>query len=115
MRSEPHLTVVIDRNRKLTGYYRCWLCEAEFRPNPDNLGEMMTTFAQHVGSAHKPKKPREDLSQADQRIARLLNIPNGSPLLRIRQLIFSTNGRAALYVAGLYRSGRHTLRIRRFR
>jgi GntR family transcriptional regulator len=56
-----------------------------------------------------------DATQADQRIARLLNIPNGSPLLRIRQLIFSTNGRAALYVAGLYRSGRHTLRIRRFR
>jgi GntR family transcriptional regulator len=56
-----------------------------------------------------------DATHADQRIARLLNIPNGSPLLRIRQLIFSTKGRAAVYMMGLYRSGRHTLRIRRFR
>jgi GntR family transcriptional regulator len=56
-----------------------------------------------------------DATHADQRIARLLNIPNGTPLLRIRQLIFSTKGRATVYVTGLYRSGRHTLRIRRFR
>jgi DNA-binding GntR family transcriptional regulator len=56
-----------------------------------------------------------DATQADHRIARLLNIPNGTSLLRIRQLIFSTKGRATVYVTGLYRSGRHTLRIRRFR
>jgi GntR family transcriptional regulator len=56
-----------------------------------------------------------DATHADHRIARLLNIPSGSPLLRIRQLIFSTKGRATVYVTGLYRSGRHTLRIRRFR
>jgi len=56
-----------------------------------------------------------DATHADHRIARLLNIPTGAPLLRIRQLIFSTKGRATVYVTGLYRSGRHTLRIRRFR
>ncbi len=56
-----------------------------------------------------------DATNADQRIAKLLNIPNGSPLLRIRQLIFSTKGRATVYMLGLYRSGRHTLKIRRFR
>ncbi|HEX4320439.1 MAG TPA: GntR family transcriptional regulator [Acidobacteriaceae bacterium] len=56
-----------------------------------------------------------DVTLADQRIAKLLNIPNGAPLLRIRQLIFSTKGRSTVYVTGLYRSGRHTLRIRRFR
>jgi GntR family transcriptional regulator len=56
-----------------------------------------------------------DATHADHRIARLLNIPNGAPLLRIRQLIYSTKGRATVYVTGLYRSGRHTLRIRRFR
>jgi GntR family transcriptional regulator len=56
-----------------------------------------------------------DAAQADQRIARLLNIPVGSPLLRIRQLIFSTKGRATVFVIGLYRSDRHTLKIRRFR
>jgi DNA-binding GntR family transcriptional regulator len=42
-------------------------------------------------------------------------VPRGSPLLRIRQLIFTTKGRACMYVLGLYRSGRHTLVIRRFR
>ena len=56
-----------------------------------------------------------DATDADQRIADLLNIPRGTPLLRMRQLIFSTTGRATVYVTGFYRSGRHTLRIRRFR
>jgi GntR family transcriptional regulator len=56
-----------------------------------------------------------DATQADHRVAELLHIPRGSPLLRIRQVIFSTKNRATLYVNGLYRSGRHTLRIRRFR
>jgi GntR family transcriptional regulator len=56
-----------------------------------------------------------DATQTDHRIAKLLKIPIGTPLLRIRQLIFSTNGSATVYVMGLYRSGRHTLTIRRFR
>lgn len=56
-----------------------------------------------------------DATMADHRIAELLSIPRGTPLIRIRQLIFSTKGRATVYVMGLYRSGRHTLRIRRFR
>jgi len=56
-----------------------------------------------------------DATHSDHRISRLLSIPGNSPLLRIRQLIFSTKGRATVYVTGLYRSGRHTLRIRRFR
>jgi len=36
-------------------------------------------------------------------------------LLRISQVIYSTQGKAVLYVLGLYRSDRHNLRIRRFR
>jgi len=56
-----------------------------------------------------------DATDADLRTAELLQIPRGSPLLRIRQLIFSTKGRATVYVMGFYRSGRHTLRVRRFR
>jgi GntR family transcriptional regulator len=56
-----------------------------------------------------------DATDADQRIADLLSIPKGAPLLRMRQVIFSTSGRATVYVTGFYRSGRHTLRIRRFR
>jgi GntR family transcriptional regulator len=56
-----------------------------------------------------------DATLADHRIAELLDVPRSEPLLRMRQLIFSTKGRATVYVMGLYRSGRHTLRIRRFR
>lgn len=56
-----------------------------------------------------------DVTDADQRIAGLLRIGRNTPLLRIRQLIFSTTGKATVYVTGFYRSGRHTLRIRRFR
>jgi hypothetical protein len=36
-------------------------------------------------------------------------------VLRIRQAIFSTAGKATVYVIGFYRSDRHTLLIRRFR
>lgn len=56
-----------------------------------------------------------DATDADQRMADLLHIPKGAPLLRMRQLIFSNTGKATVYVTGFYRSGRHTLRIRRFR
>jgi len=56
-----------------------------------------------------------DATLCDHRIAELLNVPKGSALLRIRQIIFSTRNCATMYVTGLYRSGRHTLRIRRFR
>jgi DNA-binding GntR family transcriptional regulator len=56
-----------------------------------------------------------DATAADVRTAELLALPRGAPLLRMRQLIYSTKGKAAVYVLGLYRSGRHTLMIRRFR
>lgn len=56
-----------------------------------------------------------DVTTADPHSARLLDITHGTPLLRIRQEIYSTKGRVAIYVLGLYRSDRHTLLIRRFR
>jgi GntR family transcriptional regulator len=56
-----------------------------------------------------------DATTADPHTAKLLAIANGAPVLRIRQLIYSTKGKTALYVLGLYRSDRHTLLIRRFR
>lgn len=56
-----------------------------------------------------------DATGADPRTADLLGIPRREPLLRIRQVIFSTNGKAILYVLGFYRSDRHNLVIRRFR
>jgi len=56
-----------------------------------------------------------DATTADPHTARLLGIPHGAPVLRIRQVIYSTKGKTVLYVLGLYRSDRHTLLIRRFR
>jgi len=56
-----------------------------------------------------------DATTADAYTARLLGIPVGAAVLRIRQQIFSTKAKPALYVLGLYRSDRHTLFIRRFR
>ena len=56
-----------------------------------------------------------DATTADPHTGRLLDIPSGAPVLRIRQVIYSTKGKTALYVLGLYRSDRHTLLIRRFR
>jgi DNA-binding GntR family transcriptional regulator len=56
-----------------------------------------------------------DATTADAHTARLLGIPAGAPVLRIRQQIFSTKAKPTIYVLGLYRSDRHTLFIRRFR
>jgi GntR family transcriptional regulator len=56
-----------------------------------------------------------DATGADHLIADLLAIPRGSPVLRIRQMIFSTKGNAIMYVLGFYRSDRHNLVVRRFR
>jgi GntR family transcriptional regulator len=56
-----------------------------------------------------------DATSADASIADMLNVPRGAALLRIRQTIYSTKGKATIYGVGFYRSERHTLFIRRFR
>lgn len=56
-----------------------------------------------------------DATAADVRVAQLLEVSRGSPLLRIRQVIHAANGKPVVYVIGFYRSERHTLFIRRFR
>ncbi len=56
-----------------------------------------------------------DATAAAPATANLLKVARDAPLLRIRQLIYSTKGIATLYVLGLYRSDRHTLLVRRFR
>ena len=56
-----------------------------------------------------------DATAADPRIADLLAVPRRDPVLRIRQVIYSTKGKAIMYVLGFYRSDRHNLVIRRFR
>ena len=56
-----------------------------------------------------------DATVAAPATANLLKVARDAPLLRIRQVIYSTKGKATLYVLGLYRSDRHTLLVRRFR
>ena len=78
-------------------------------------GSLFSTLEHEYGIELAYSDEEIDATGADQKTAELLDIPQGSPLLRIRQLIFSTRGKATIYVVGLYRSGRHTLLIRRFR
>ncbi len=57
MEAVAQLTAAKDRNGKFSGYYKCSLCNAEFRSNPKDLGELSKTFAAHVQFCHSPKKP----------------------------------------------------------
>jgi len=96
----------------------CYVSDDECHPllnAPLEKASLFTTLERECDIELAYADEEVDATNADQRIAKLLNIPNGSPLLRIRQLIFSTKGRATVYMLGLYRSGRHTLKIRRFR
>lgn len=56
-----------------------------------------------------------DATAAEASITKLLGVASGAPVLRIRQVIYSSTGKATIYVVGFYRSERHTLFIRRFR
>jgi GntR family transcriptional regulator len=96
----------------------CYLSADEFGDLVDAGMERSSLFAflerEHgVTLAHADEQI--DATAADARTARLLGIPIGQPLLRIRQVIYSAHGKPALYVMGLYRSERHTLMIRRYR
>lgn len=55
-----------------------------------------------------------DCTTADQKTAHLLQIPTGSAILRIRQLLYG-GSEPVVYSSALYRSDRHSLVIRRFR
>ena len=74
------------------------------------------SILEHDYGLQIPRADEEvDATTADGQTARLLEIPVGAAVLRIRQKIYSTRGRPALYVLGLYRSDRHSLFMRRFR
>lgn len=78
-------------------------------------GSLFTALEQNYGVELAYADEEIDATAADPKMAELLSVPRNTPLLRIRQIIYSTNGKPAIYVVGLYRSGRHTLLIRRFR
>jgi len=96
----------------------CYLSYAEFSglvDSPLDRASLFTVLEHDYGVEIAYADEEIDATAADARSAELLAVPRGSALLRMRQLIYSTKGKATVYVLGLYRSGRHTLMIRRFR
>jgi len=82
---------------------------------PVERGSLFSVLEHDYGLEIAHADEEIDATSADPHTARLLCIPNGLPLLRIRQVIYSAKGKATLYGLGLYRSDRHILLIRRFR
>jgi GntR family transcriptional regulator len=96
----------------------CYLSAEEFRGLVDRgleHGSLFLMLERDYGVELAYADEEIDATVADVRTAKLLAVPRGTSLLRIRQLIHTTKGQAAIYVLGLYLSGRHTLVIRRFR
>jgi hypothetical protein len=56
MGEDARLIAASDRKGGFSGYYRCSLCDATFRPNPDHRREMMVFFARHVEQWHPSQK-----------------------------------------------------------
>jgi GntR family transcriptional regulator len=56
-----------------------------------------------------------DATAADPKTAMLLGVSNGTPLLRIRQVLYADHAQPIVHSLGLYRSDRHSLVVRRFR
>lgn len=96
----------------------CYLAAADF-PNlllaPLSRESLFKTLERNYNITLGHADEEIDAVAADARTAELLSIPRRSPVLRIRQVIYSTKGKALMYVLGLYPSDRHNLVIRRFR
>ena len=76
---------------------------------------LFATLEQEYGVELTYADEEVDATAADARVSHLLAIPREAPILRIRQVIFASTGKPAIYVVGFYRSERHSLFIRRFR
>jgi DNA-binding GntR family transcriptional regulator len=88
---------------------------AELATRPLEHGSLFFTLESRYQTQIAYADEEVDATVADKRAAALLRIPEGAPILRIRQVIYSTQNEPVLYVLGLYRSDRHKLLVRRFR
>jgi len=96
----------------------CYLSGDEFaglEKLPLDRRSLFATVEREYGVELAYSDEEVDATPASSHIAGLLAIHPGAPVLRIRQVIYSTRGKASLYVIGFYRSDRHTLMIRRYR
>jgi GntR family transcriptional regulator len=82
---------------------------------PLGRSSLFATLEREYGLQLSYADEEVDATAADARVAQLLQLPRGSPVLRIRQVIYSANATPVIYVVGFYRSERHSLFIRRFR
>jgi len=114
--------VKVDRLR-LTGE-EPFALESCYLPGPEFAGlvtaplgksSLFATLQHDYGVELAYADEEVDATPADAHNAELLAVPRGAPLLRIRQVIYATTGKAVIYGVGFYRSERHTLFIRRFR
>jgi GntR family transcriptional regulator len=96
----------------------CYLPAKEFAnlaKAPLGRTSLFATLQQEYGVELAYADEEVDATTAEANVAELLQVPRGAAVLRIRQVIYSTNAKPTLYVVGFYRSERHTLFIRRFR
>lgn len=120
--SDISTLVRIDRLR-LTGekpfaFETCYLPAAQFEDlisAPLSKSSLFAILQRDYGVELAYADEEVDATPADARNAELLSVLPGAPLLRIRQVIYSTSGKPVIYGLGFYHSERHTLFIRRFR
>jgi len=96
----------------------CYLPADEFSglvSAPLGRSSLFATLENEYGVELTYADEEVDATAADLRVAHLLELPRGAPILRIRQVIHSSKGKPVIYVIGFYRSERHSLFIRRFR
>jgi len=96
----------------------CYLSAEQFSgllSAPLRTPSLFSTLERDYGVELGYSDEEVDATMADPSMAELLGVPKREPLLRIRQVIYSTKGVVILYVLGLYRSDRHNLLIRRYR
>ncbi len=96
----------------------CYLSAEEFRGVSRaslERGSLFTMLEKEHGVTIAHADEEIDATGADPELAKLLAVVKGYPVLRIRQTIYSTQGKPILYVLGMYRADRHVLRIRRYR
>jgi len=96
----------------------CYLPAKEFSglvSVPLGRASLFATLQQEYGVELAYADEEVDATTAEANVSDLLEVPRGTAVLRIRQVIYSTKGKATIYVVGFYRSERHTLFIRRFR
>jgi GntR family transcriptional regulator len=120
--SPKSLVVKVERLRLAAGapfaLETCYLSAAQFSgllAAPLQRGSLFAILERDYNVELSYADEEVDATAADQRTAELLGVPKRDPLLRIRQVIYSTKGVVIMYVLGLYRSDRHNLVIRRFR